>query len=208
METMKKKWDDRYARENYAYGITPNDFFKEILDKYNLSGKILLPAEGEGRNAVYAVKKGLTPFAFDTSTEGRNKALKLAAKENIEINYEVGDFFDLPLTKEKFDVAALIFAHFPPALLSSYHKKTAELLKPGGLIILEGFSVGHLELRKANPKVGGPDNVEMLFSLDSIKNDFKEFEIIQLEEVKVELHEGDFHNGVGKVIRFVGKKPE
>jgi SAM-dependent methyltransferase len=205
---MKKKWDDRYARENYAYGTTPNDFFKEILDKYNLSGKILLPAEGEGRNAVYAAKKGLTPFAFDTSTEGRNKALKLAAKENIEINYEVGDFFELPLTKEKFDVAALIFAHFPPALLSSYHKKTAELLKPGGLIILEGFSVGHLELRKANPKVGGPDNVEMLFSLDSIKNDFKEFEIIQLEEVKVELHEGDFHNGVGKVIRFVGKKPE
>ena len=46
----------------------------------------------------------------------------------------------------------------------------------------------------------------MLFSEDSIKKDFPDFEIIQLEEVTIELHEGKFHNGTGKVIRFVGKK--
>jgi cyclopropane fatty-acyl-phospholipid synthase-like methyltransferase len=203
---MKEMWDTRYASENYAYGIAPNDFFKEIIDRENISGKILFPAEGEGRNAVYAAKKGLEVFAFDISVEGRKKALKLAKRENVSIQYEVGDFFELDLVNQQYDAAALIFAHFPPTILTSYHEKISELIKPGGLLILEGFSVGNLEMKKENPNIGGPDNVALLFSTESIKKDFIDFEIIQLEEVEVELNEGDFHNGIGKVIRFVGKK--
>ena len=203
---MKKMWDDRYSVEEYAYGIAPNEFFKEAIDKYKLVGEILLPAEGEGRNAVYAAKKGLNVTAFDISIEGKKKALKLAEKENVEINYSVGDFFDLDIINKQFDSAALIFAHFPPPLLTKYHKKIGDLIKPKGMIILEGFSTGHIELRNANPNVGGPKKVEMLFSKESIQNDFPDFEIIQLEEVEVKLKEGKFHHGTSKVIRFVGKK--
>jgi SAM-dependent methyltransferase len=203
---MKKMWGNRYANENYAYGIAPNVFFKDALSKYELAGTILLAAEGEGRNAVYAAKKGLAVTAFDTSIEGKKKALRLAEKENVAIDYQVGDFFDLDLVNNQYDSAALIYAHFPPPLLSKYHKKVAELIKPGGMIILEGFSTEHLALRNANPDVGGPNKLEMLFSKESIKSDFSEFEVIQLEEVEVDLSEGDFHNGIGKVIRFVARK--
>lgn len=203
---MKEMWDSRYSSEDYAYGISPNNFFKYAIDKFELTGKILLPAEGEGRNAVYAAKNGLSVTAFDISKEGKRKALKLAEKENVEINYEVGNFFELDIINEQYDCAALIYAHFPPPILSSYYKKIAELVKPAGYIILEGFSTGHLELRKQNPKVGGPDKLEMLFSEDAIKSYFSDFEIIHLEEVEIELNEGEFHNGIGKVIRFVGKK--
>ena len=199
-------WGNRYANENYAYGIAPNVFFKDALSKYELAGTILLAAEGEGRNAVYAAKKGLAVTAFDTSIEGKKKALRLAEKENVAIDYQVGDFFDLDLVNNQYDSAALIYAHFPPPLLSKYHKKVAELIKPGGMIILEGFSTEHLALRNANPDVGGPNKLEMLFSKESIKSDFSEFEVIQLEEVEVDLSEGDFHNGIGKVIRFVARK--
>ena len=118
MNEMESMWDNRYANENYAYGTNPNNFFKEILDSLRITGNILLPAEGEGRNAVYAAKKGLKAYAFDISEEGRKKALKLAKKENVEINYEVGDFNDLSLINEKFDAAGLIYAHFTPPLLS------------------------------------------------------------------------------------------
>lgn len=203
---MKEMWDDRYASEDYAYGITPNCFFKDSIDKYELTGSILMPAEGEGRNAVFAAKKGLDVTAFDTSVEGKNKALKLAEKENVKINYEVGDFFELDLINKKYDSAALIYAHFPPVLLSKYHRKVADLIKPGGTIILEGFSTGHLPFRIANPRIGGPDKIEMLFSKESIQRDFPDYKIIKLEEVEVELNEGKYHNGVGKVIRFIGKK--
>lgn len=203
---MKEMWDKRYANSNYAYGIAPNEFFKDVLNRYQLTGKILFPAEGEGRNAVYAAKKGLDVAAFDISVEGKKKALKLAEKQNVEIHYEIGNLFDLDIIYNKYDAAALIFAHFPTDILSTYHQKIAELIVEDGIIILEGFSKNHLPLRNANPKLGGPNQIDMLFSVEMIKKDFPGFEIIKLEEVDVELKEGDFHNGVSKVIRFIGRK--
>lgn len=203
---MIEMWDKRYSSSSYAYGINPNAFFKDTLNKYQFNGKILLPAEGEGRNAVFAAKKGLDVTAFDISIEGKNKALKLAKKQNVEIKYDIGNLFDLDIVNQKYDVAALIFAHFPPEISTSYHRKIADLIVDEGIIILEGFSKSHLPLRNENPRLGGPDKIEMLFSIESIKNDFPEFEIIKLEEVAVELNEGDYHNGLSKVIRFIGKK--
>ncbi|PIY07867.1 MAG: SAM-dependent methyltransferase [Flexibacter sp. CG_4_10_14_3_um_filter_32_15] len=203
---MKEMWNNRYAAKEYAYGTEPNVFFKEVIDKQQKTGKILFAAEGEGRNAIYAAKKGWKVTAFDSSEEGQKKALQLAEKENVSIDYQAGDFLKLPLINQKFDVAVLIYAHFHPSILSEYHKKNADLINPEGLLILEGFSKGHLEKRKENPNVGGPDKLEMLFSKELIQNDFQDFEIIQLEEVEIKLKEGLYHNGIGKVIRFIGKK--
>ena len=203
---MKEMWNSRYSTEDYAYGFTPNVFFKHIIDTYKLKGKILLPAEGEGRNAVYAAKKGLEVSAFDISEEGKMKAVKLSEKENVKIKYEVGDFYDLDVIHNNYESAALIFAHFPPHLLSNYHKKIGDLITPNGLIILEGFSKNHLKFSEKDPSSGGPNNSEMLFSKESIIKDFPNFEIIQLEEVIINLTEGNFHNGTASVIRFIGRK--
>ena len=203
---IKEMWDNRYREESFAYGKDPNRFLKDALDKYNLSGKILFPAEGEGRNAVYAAKQGLDVTAFDISQEGKNKALKLAASINVKVDYKVGDFLNMDFVECSFDGAALIFAHFPPNITSVYHKKIASLIKPNGLIILEGFSKNNLPYREKNPKIGGPDKIEMLFSKESIKQDFLDFEVIKLEENEIELNEGIYHNGIVKVIRFIGRK--
>ena len=203
---MNKMWDNRYSTEDYAYGTAPNVFFKDAIEKYKRKGKMLLPAEGEGRNAVYAAKKGLEVTAFDISLEGKNKALKLAARENVKIKYEVGNFFDLSVINQQYESAALIFAHFPAPLLSQYHKKIGNLIIPDGMIILEGFSKNNFELREENPNIGGPNKRDMLFSKESIQKDFSNFEIIQLEEKHIKLTEGNFHNGIGSVIRFIGRK--
>ena len=204
---MQDFWNSRYSAEEYAYGTAPNEFLKSVLDSRNITGKILFVAEGEGRNAVYAAKKGIEVYAFDIAEEGRKKALKLAEEQDVTIQYEVGDFFSLPLINQKFDAAALIYAHLPPSVLSAYHQKIAALLKPGGLVILEGFSKNNLELRLKNPQVGGPDKIEMLFSVESIRADFPDFEPQLLEEKEVELSEGQYHQGTARVIRFIGKKP-
>lgn len=203
---MMEMWDNRYASEDYAYGTKPNRFLKNTIEKLQLTGSILFGAEGEGRNAVFAAKQGLEVTAFDISNEGKQKALKLAAKEHVHIDYQLGSLFDLDLSKQKYDIVALIFAHFPPPILSKYHTKLGQLVKDGGIIILEGFSKGHLPYRTANPQVGGPNNLEMLFSKESIKQDFPDFAISRLEEVEIELNEGIYHNGIGKVIQFIGRK--
>lgn len=198
---MKEFWDKRYAEKEMAYGKEPNVFFASQIVKLKV-GKILLPAEGEGRNAIHSAKLGWQVSAFDISNEGKQKAKKLALNNKVNIDYFVGGFDKINYTKESFDCIALIYAHFPPHLRSEYHQILDSYLKKEGIIILEGFGKKQME----HPKSGGPKNEDMLFSIEEIKKDFSNYEIIDLSEKDITLDEGQYHKGKSSVIRFVGKK--
>ena len=198
---MKEFWDKRYAEKEMAYGMEPNVFFASEIEKLK-AGSILLPAEGEGRNAVYSAKLGWQVSAFDISKEGKLKADQLAKSKGVTIDYTAGGFDEINYEKESFDCIALVYAHFPPHVKSKFHKILDGYLKKGGTLILEGFSKKQIE----NPQSGGPKKVEMLFSMEEIKQDFDNYEIIELSEKEIVLNEGLYHNGKSSVIRFVGKK--
>lgn len=199
------RWNDRYSKEEFAYGEQPNNYLKEQLEKLSV-GSILFPAEGEGRNAVYAAKMGWNVSAFDISIEGKNKALRLAEANQVSIDYQVGELQTLNFQAAQFDVIALIYAHFPAEIKSSIHQTLDKYLREGGIIIFEAFSKNHLDYIAKNEKVGGPKELAMLFSIEELQADFKNYEIIELVETVIELNEGVFHNGQGSVIRFVGRK--
>lgn len=203
---MKEFWNLRYSEEEYAYGIEPNVFFQHTLQSFSPKGRILLPAEGEGRNAVYAAKVGLEATAFDISIEGKRKAEKLAEVNRVDIDYKLGDVKELIFEENSFDVVALIFAHFPSESKSSYHRKLMSFLKPGGLVIFEAFSKNHLKFNMTNPEAGGPKDIKMLFNTEEIKKDFTGFHIIELKELEVKFNEGKFHQGRSSVVRFIGRK--
>ena len=206
---MKKewtnKWNARYSNTEFAYGIVPNRFLESQLKDLE-PATILFPAEGEGRNAVYAAKEGWQVAAFDISEEGKNKALQLAETNKVSIEYNLGSLENLGYKEQQFQVIALIYAHFPAAIKSDYHKLLSSYLQKGGIVIFEAFSKKHLEYNSKNPKVGGPKDLDSLFSIEEIKLDFPDFEIISLEEKEIQLNEGLYHNGKGSVIRFIGRK--
>jgi len=199
------KWNDRYSKDKFAYGEHPNNYLKEQLEKLNV-GTILFPAEGEGRNAVFAAKLGWTVSAFDISIEGKNKAIQLAEINKVTIDYQVGELHTLNYNTEQFDTIALIYAHFPADIKSLYHKTLDKYLRKNGIVIFEAFSKKHLEYNSQNKNVGGPKDLEALFSIEELKLDFENYEIIELEEKEIKLNEGQYHNGKGSVIRFVGQK--
>ena len=202
---MKEFWNKRYAENGMAYGKEPNKFFATQISELQ-RGKILLPAEGEGRNAVYSAKLGWDVSAFDISIEGKKKATIFAKNSNVSIDYKVNEFDKVTYAKESFDCIALIYAHFPPNLKSEYHKILNSYLKKEGILILEGFSKKQIAYNSKNPKAGGPKNIDMLFSKEEIEKDFSNFEIIELSEKEIVLNEGAYHNGKSSVIRFVGRK--
>jgi len=72
---MQSKWDERYAEPGFAYGAAPNLFFKEWLSKFT-PGSILMPADGEGRNGVFAARLGWKVTSFDISVEGKYQSSK------------------------------------------------------------------------------------------------------------------------------------
>lgn len=199
------RWDERYSSSEFAYGIQPNNYLKEQLEQLS-PGALLFPAEGEGRNAVFAAGLGWKVSAFDISAEGKNKALQLAETNGVEIDYQVGELQNLDFKTEQFDVIALIYAHFPAEIKSSIHMMLDQYLRKGGTVIFEAFSKKHLEYVLKNEKVGGPKDIGSLFSIEEIKSDFANYDFKELVETEIELNEGLFHNGTGSVIRFVAQK--
>jgi len=203
---MKEFWNERYSQPYFAYGEAPNAFFREELEGLQ-PGSILLPADGEGRNAVYAASLGWTTFSSDISEEAMKKALGLALRTGVVLDYRVGDFGMLQYPTGYFDAAGLIYAHFSPEKKEAYHQRVHEFLKPGGLVILEAFSKNHLKFNRSNPEVGGPRDAAFLLSTEEIKSYFPDYEYLKLEEAEIELREGSYHRGRASVIRLVGRKP-
>jgi ubiquinone/menaquinone biosynthesis C-methylase UbiE len=197
---MSQFWNERYAVEEYVYGTKPNRFYCEQLEKLP-PGKILFPAEGEGRNAVHAATKQWQVTAFDTSIEAKKKAEKLATKNNINLIYHHSDYETIKLEKESFDCVVLIYAHIQPEKRKAYHQKMASFLKPGGTLILEAFSKNQIKYN-----TGGPKNMEMLYSNKELHNDFSFFSELSVYETEIELDEGPFHNGSASVVRVRGTK--
>ncbi|WP_281321839.1 class I SAM-dependent methyltransferase [Flavobacterium aestivum] len=201
----KNMWEERYKEVEFAYGKEPNVFFKEWIQKIEPKS-ILMPADGEGRNGVFAAQLGWEVTSFDLSEEGKSKTMEFAKEMNVSLDYIVGDLEQLEFENESFDAIGLIYAHFSASKKSILHKKLNEYLKPGGMVIFEAFSKKHKELNELNSKVGGPKDINMLFSIAEIKADFENYDIAVLEEKEIILDEGKYHIGKGSVIRFVGIK--
>lgn len=198
-------WNTRYAEKEYAYGENPNAFFADKITSIEPK-RLLLPAEGEGRNAVFAAKLGWNVTAFDYSDEGKTKALRLAENEQVSLNYIVSSLEEMTFEPNSFDTIALIYAHFPGEGRIAQFQRMEQSLKVGGTIIFEAFSKNHLKYVQLNPKVGGPKDHSMLFSKEELLKAFPSVKWEFLVEEEVSLQEGAFHQGVGMVVRGVGEK--
>lgn len=197
---MQNMWNERYNTEEYVYGRDPNVFFARSLGPLS-PGKLLLPGEGEGRNAVYAASLGWEVDAFDQSKVGAEKAQNLAREMGVQISYTVSGVEAFPFEKDIYDAVGLVYFHAPEPLRKELHRKVVESLKPGGKVILEGFHMTQL-----GRDSGGPQNLDLLYNKDILQEDFQGMEFDVLEEIEVDLDEGLFHGGPAKVVRFMGTK--
>jgi SAM-dependent methyltransferase len=197
---MKEFWNERYSEKEYAYGKMPNRFFKEKLKKLE-PGRLLLPAEGEGRNAVYAALHDWDVDAFDYSDQARSKAMKLARENRVHIHYDLYPAEAFEPVENRYDLIALIYVHLPEKVFKPLLKKLIKSLKPGGQLIIEGYSDKQL-----GRDSGGPKDLGLLYSPDVLKEYLKPLQIIQFEEKEITLSEGEFHKGEGVVIRAAAQK--
>lgn len=195
-----KTWDERYSSSEYVYGKDPNAFLVEKI-QFLTPGKILFPAEGEGRNAVYAAQLGWDVEAFDSSIIAKHKAMSLALEKNVKINYSVGSVESVDYPMNTFDAIALIYVHLVPEVREPFFRKIRKWLKPGGILILECFEKSQLPNTSGGPKIE-----EMLYDIETIRGDLSDMDISILEHTKVTLSEGALHQGLAEVVRVYAKK--
>ena len=196
---MKEFWNERYGAEEAAYGKEPNAFLAEQLALLKPSS-VLLPCDGEGRNALHAARTGWDVHSFDYSKEGVEKAQRWAREANVALNACVADAFAFE-PERTFDVVGLVFAHMPADKRRAFHHRAVSWLRPGGTLILEGFNPDQLQFTS-----GGPKDSSMLFTEAMLQEDFAELDIVQCELARTELNEGPFHQGPAAVARLVAKR--
>lgn len=196
---MKEFWDNRYTENRNIYGVQPNAFFKSFIDEH-APGTILLPAEGEGRNALYAASKGWTVDAFDFSAVARDRTMETASLRRLPIRYELMDISSFKAGKQ-YDAVGLIYVHLPPALRTSFHNEIYQSIKPGGFLVLEAYAKEQMQFDS-----GGPRDPDMLYDAPSLCHDFPFLHLISCEQKELELDEGPFHQGKAAVLRIIGQR--
>lgn len=198
-------WDSRYSEEEFIYGTEPNEYIKEKLAGLQ-PAKILFVAEGEGRNAVYAATLGWEVTAFDQSQAGKEKALKLAEQKDVSIDYRIGNAENIEIESGTYDVLVFVYSHFPKEIRAKAHQHLLQALKPGGVLLMECFNKDHFANQQENPTAGGPRNIEMLYDLEEIQQEFSGVNWKEASNETVILSEGEHHKGKADVIRLMGRK--
>ncbi|MBO6827115.1 MAG: methyltransferase domain-containing protein [Sneathiella sp.] len=198
---MQDFWNARYREAEYAYGTEPNDFLRDQAKRFKKGSKVLTLAEGEGRNAAFLASLGANVTAIDFSEAGREKAYALADDMGVTLTYLVQNVMDLVVTDNKWDAVIAIFAHVPPPVRGHMFNYIRHALKPGGVIVLEGYTP-----KQIGRGTGGPPSEEMMFSSEMLKSEFAGFDILKNEEKVRNIREGDHHSGKGAIVQFIARK--
>ncbi|MFN3547879.1 MAG: class I SAM-dependent methyltransferase [Mesorhizobium sp.] len=196
-------WDERYSCEDYVFGTEPNAFLASCAPLLEGGRSVLCVADGEGRNSVWLAQQGLTVTAFDFSGVGIAKARKLAEARGVAVDYRQASIEDWDWEPERFDIVAAIFIQFAePPLRSRIFEGMKRTLKPGGLLLMQGYRPEQIEYA-----TGGPRARENLYTRALLEEAFAGFEILRLDEHDSEIHEGPGHAGMSALIDLVARKP-
>jgi ubiquinone/menaquinone biosynthesis C-methylase UbiE len=186
------RWESRFAKPEYEFGKSPNEFLtrcKKLLPK---SGRALAVADGEGRNGVWLAEQGLDVTSTDFSPAAQKKARALAAERNVKMTFIETDMHTWPYPDEAFDVVAEIFTQVStPAERPLKWAGMRRALKPGGLLILEGYTPKQLDYG-----TGGPRNVAHLYTREMLEQAFGDFKDLTNVEEEREMNEGAGHAGM------------
>lgn len=200
MLDARAQWNSRYADEEYFYGTEPNGFLKENLHQLPL-GPVLCLADGEGRNSVFLASMGRDVTSVDISDVGISKTKKLAFERGVSVDAQVGDLAEFDLGENKWEGVVSIFAHLPTLLRQDLHRRVIESLLPGGVVLLEAYTVDQI-----GRGTGGPQDPELLMSTETLSREFSALEIIHLKELERNVMEGSGHTGQAAVVQLIARK--
>jgi len=204
MNNMTSMWDERYAQEGYLFGTEPNEFLVSQRHLLKPGMSCLAVADGEGRNGVWLAQQGLHVLSVEASAVALDKARNLAQQRGVAIDFEQADLALWQWGEHRFDAVAAIFIQFaPPALRDQMFAGIKRCLKPGGLLLLQGYTPRQLEY-----KTGGPPLAENMYTEALLRRAFGDMEILHLREHDDHIGEGTAHSGMSALIDMVARKTE
>jgi SAM-dependent methyltransferase len=197
-----ERWETRFGVTDYIFGTEPNSFLRAQRSRLPKRGRALAVADGEGRNGVWLAEVGLDVVSLDFSPKAQAKAQALAHARGVILTTETADVTSWHWPNQSFDVIVVIFTQFAgSAERSGMFAGIRHALKPGGLLLLEGYTPKQLAYN-----TGGPKHVENMYTRDMLESAFGTFATVEITEYEAELHEGAGHGGISALIDLVAIK--
>lgn len=197
-----QRWEKRFSASEYVFGEAPNAFLVRNKGRLPSSGRALAVSDGEGRNGVWLAEQGLQVVSMDFSPTAQEKARTLAASRGVKITTELADIFAYPWPDAAYDVIAAVFIQYMnPAERTQVFASIARALKPGGLLLLEGYTP-----KQVKYGTGGPKEPENMYTASLLEAAFGGFSRLEMSIYDAELNEGAGHGGVSALIDLVAVK--
>ena len=196
-------WNARYNTDDYIFGTAPNVFLASQSALIRPGMRALAVADGEGRNGVWLAERGAAVHAIDCSPAALEKARKLARERGVTLQTEQADLLEWCWPEAAYDLVAAIFIQFaPPPERDRVIAGIRRTLKPGGLLILQGYTPKQLEFG-----TGGPPSAANMYTAELLRQWFGDWEILHLHQHESMIAEGSHHHGMSALIDLVARKP-
>lgn len=197
-----ERWEARFgAVPDYLFGKEPNAFLKSQAPRLRGRKTALTVADGEGRNGVWLAEQGLDVLAIDFSPAALAKARALAQERGVALRTEVADITAWNWPHDAYDVIAAIFIHLAAPERTVFFDNLRKALRPGGLLLLEGYRPEQLSYR-----TGGPPDAERMYTRAILEAAFGDFSKLDIQEYDSVLNEGTAHVGMSALIDLVATK--
>jgi SAM-dependent methyltransferase len=197
-----ERWENRYRVPGYAFGTEPNYFLASCKALLPRSGRALAVADGEGRNGIWLAEQGLDVLSIDFSPSAQEKARALAKQRGVSLTIAPADVHAWDYPDAAFDVVVEIFTQFSsPAERAKKWAGMRKALKPGGLLIIQGYTPKQLQYG-----TGGPKQVENLYTRAMLEAAFGDLRDVTIVEEELEIHEGTSHGGMSAVINLTARR--
>ena len=204
VKTGAEMWDQRFSSEEYAYGKEANVWLSERVSQINPppNNRALFPADGEGRNAVWAATIGWNSEVFDLSIVGKQKCHLLAQEHAVSVDYDVDDLALREFSQQSYDLIACSWFHTPSEIRKVHMPRMLHSLKSGGHFVMEGYHTSQMPLQS-----GGPKSLDLLFDLDEVLGELTgekapQMHIIHIAVTSTVLDESELHKGQAMVVRI------
>ncbi len=197
-----ERWEGRFAQPDYVFGTAPNAFLARNAHRLKPGGRVLSVADGEGRNGVWLAEQGFDVLAQDFSPTAQEKARALARERGVELEFELSDLHARDWQEAAFDgVVGIFFQFADPAQRARIFEGIKRTLKPGGVLLIEGYGPKQLEYG-----TGGPKKLENLYTEELLRDAFADFTELEVTAYDAVVEEGAGHSGMSALVDLVGRK--